>query len=369
MEKRLATWMTPESNRWSFTHVREVIPTARIARGEQALDLGESTDGALGPQAQLPESGTSIEQYLADTHTDSIVVLSDGQVRFEHYREGKAAEDLHINFSVSKSLTGLVAWALASEGAFSFTDRVADHVPEVAGSAYDVKVQSLFDMAVPLDFSEDYAMGDPRMLDYRRSTGWIPGESDGLHAFLPTLQRRADEGTQFHYASPTTDMAGWLLERVSGRRLAELYSTYVWQPIGAASDADLTVDAYGAGRAAGGVSCTTRDLARVGHHLTDGGGVFGEALLRDLHSGDAARWQAYANITDFPRGSYRNFWYVPDTDAAVLYGVGIHGQGLYIDVERRIVIAKHSSWPVPITDALHTAQYRGFRDLTALVRD
>lgn len=366
MEKRLATWMSPESNRWSFTHVREVIPTARIARGETTAELGQAAR-TLDPSTALPDLGVPLAQHLAETHTDSIVVLSDGQMRFEWYADGKTADDLHINFSVSKSLTGLVAWALAAEGAFSFTDRVTEYVPEVAGSAYDVRIQSLFDMAVPLDFSEDYAMGDPRMLDYRRSTGWIPGESNGLHAFLPTLQRRADEGAEFHYASPTTDMAGWLLERVSGRRLAELYSTYVWQPIGAASDADITVDPYGAGRAAGGISCTTRDLARVGHHLLDGGGVFGEDFLRDLHSGDAARWQAYANIADFPRGSYRNFWYVPDTDAAVLYGVGIHGQGLYVDVERRIVIAKHSSWPVPITDALHTTQYSGMRDLAALV--
>src|SRR5699024_12089328 len=137
-------------------------------------------------------------------------------VQFEWYEQGKAAEDLHINFSVSKSLTGLVAWALAAEGAFAFTDRVADHVPEVAGSAFDVEIQSLFDMAVPLDFSEDYAMGDPRMLEYRRSPGWIPGASAGPHALPPTLQRRAPDGAGFPHASPTTDMAGPGPRRVSG---------------------------------------------------------------------------------------------------------------------------------------------------------
>lgn len=188
MEKRLATWMSPESNRWAFTHVREVIPTARIARGTEAVELGEGSASQLDPSTQLPGSGTTVDAYLTGTHTDSIVVLADGQVQFEWYEQGKAAEDLHINFSVSKSLTGLVAWALAAEGAFAFTDRVADHVPEVAGSAFDVEIQSLFDMAVPLDFSEDYAMGDPRMLEYRRSTGWIPGESAGLHAFPPAAR-------------------------------------------------------------------------------------------------------------------------------------------------------------------------------------
>ena len=368
MEKRLATWMSPESNRWAFTHVREVIPTARIPRGAEAVELGEDATGRLDGSTQLPGSGTTVDAYLTGTHTDSIVVLADGQVQFEWYEQGKAAEDLHFNFSVSKSLTGLVAWALAAEGAFAFTDRVADHVPEVAGSAFDVEIQSLFDMAVPLDFSEDYAMGDPRMLEYRRSTGWIPGENAGLHAFLPTLQRRAPEGAEFHYASPTTDMAGWVLERVSGRRLADLYADYVWEPIGAQSDADVTVDDFGAGRAAGGISCTTRDLARVGHHLATSGGELVDSFIRDLWSGDAARWRSSGNLREaFPHGSYRNYWYVPDTDQRVLYAVGIHGQGLWIDLDTAVVIAKHSAWPVPITDELHATQVQGFRDLAALL--
>lgn len=362
MEKLLATWMTPESNRWAFTHVREIIPTARIAPGDAVTEL-PAASRTLDLDLPLPEAGTPLAQYLADTHTDGLVVLQDGEVRCEWYAEGKSADDLHINFSVSKSLTALAAWGLAADGAFAFDDPVTDYVPEVAGSAFDVRIQSLFDMAVPLDFSEDYAMGDPQMLDYRRSTGWIPGDSDGLHTFLPRLRRRADEGAEFHYASPVTDMAGWVLERASGQRLADLLSAHVWGPSGAASSADITLDSRGAGRAAGGVSCTTRDLARVGHRLALDGDPLVDSFVSDLATGDAARWQATANIRDFPDGAYRNYWYLPHGDARVLYGVGIHGQGLWVDRASRVVVAKHSSWPVPITDDLHTLQIRGIRDL------
>ncbi|WP_169721487.1 serine hydrolase domain-containing protein [Brevibacterium album] len=367
MEKLLATWMTPESNRWAFANVREIIPTARVARGGDTFELTEAACGAAALDAPLQSSGKTVAKYLEETATDSIVVLSGGELQFEWYAEGRTAADVHINFSVTKSLTGLIGGALAAEGAFAFTDLVVEYVPEVKGSAFDVEIQSLFDMAVPLRFSEDYAMADPRMLEYRRSTGWIPGESEGLHSFLPSLERRSPEGAEYHYASPTTDMAGWVLERAAGRRLAELFSTYIWKPIGAEFDADLTVDDYGAGRAAGGFSCSTRDLARVGHHLAAGSGLVPEAFVRDLCTGDAARWRSGAHIRDFPNGTYRNFWYVPDTSAPVLYAVGIHGQGLYVDLEKKVVIAKHSSWPVPISEEMHTAQYRGLHDIAAAV--
>lgn len=367
MTTLLASWMTPEANRWGFTHVREIIPTARVARGHSTFELGAAGRSAVTLETPLRRSGVPVGTYLESTATDSIVVLSGGELEFEWYAEDLSAHDLHINFSVTKSLTGLLGGILAAEGAFAFTDPVTKYVPEVEGSAFDVEIQSLFDMAVPLAFSEDYAMGDPRMIEYRRSTGWIPGGSDGLRAFLPTLERRAPEGSEYHYASPTTDMAGWMLERITGRRLADLYSTYIWQPIGAESDADLTLDAHGAGRAAGGLSCSTRDLARLGHHLAAGRAPVPESFVPDLFTGDAARWRTGGHIRDFSNGTYRNFWYIPDVDAPVLLAVGIHGQALYIDLDHGIVIAKHSSWPAPTDDAMRTAQFRGLEDIAAAI--
>ena len=63
----------------------------------------------------------------------------------------------HIIFSVSKSLTALLAGILAGKGLLSFGKPVVDYVPEAAGSAYaDATVQQLFDMEISVDFVEDY---------------------------------------------------------------------------------------------------------------------------------------------------------------------------------------------------------------------
>src|SRR5699024_4504299 len=141
-----------------------------------------------------------------------------------------------------KSLTGLLAGILAEEGLLNLNANVVDYVPEVQGTAFDATVQNLLDMAVSLKFSEDYAMDDPMMLEYRRATGWVPGGSgEGLHNFLQRVQNDVPQGEKFHYASPTADMMGWVLERAGNAPLAEMFSTYLWTPMGAEADGDLTV--------------------------------------------------------------------------------------------------------------------------------
>jgi hypothetical protein len=49
----LANWQDPPFNRWAFQHVRELIPTARIARGD-------------GPARPLPRAGRDIAGALRD---------------------------------------------------------------------------------------------------------------------------------------------------------------------------------------------------------------------------------------------------------------------------------------------------------------
>jgi hypothetical protein len=45
---------------------------------------------------------------------------------------------------------------------------------------------------------------------------------------------------------------------------------------------------------------------------------------------------------------YRNHWYVLDGEAPLAFGMGIHGQNLFIDRAKEIVIAKLSSQALPL---------------------
>jgi len=182
--------------------------------------------------------------------------------------------------SVSKSVTALLAGALEGAGLLDPSAPVTRYIPEADGSAFgDAQVRHLLDMTTATAFVEDYSPGED-VRRYRQSTGWYPAETGapGLHDYLLTIRKAAEHGPKFHYVSPNTDMLGWVCERAADLTYAEALSAYIWAPLGAESDADVTVDRLGAMRAAGGISMVPRDLARIGQLIVeDGLGIVPEA--------------------------------------------------------------------------------------------
>ena len=50
---------------------------------------------------------------------------------------------------------------------------------------------------------------------------------------------------------------------------------------------------------------------------------------------------------------YRSKWYIDDIDGALLFGLGVHGQYLFVDAEK-LVVANVSSGELPL-DAAHNS--------------
>ncbi len=268
----LSNWRTAPHNRWSFTHVDELISTATIAHGQATpLPQGE----ALDLDKVRLATGT-VASLLEETSTDGFLVLHKGRIVAETY-PNMTPETRHILFSVSKSVTGTLAGILVEEGKLDPDAPVVNYLPEVKNSAYrDATVRHVLDMTVDLDFVEDYLDTKSDFARYRVSTGWNPPNPDlgheGLHAFLATVKpAQSRHGETFYYASPNSDLLGWLLERASGMTFAKLLSEKIWQPMGAEADAFITIDAKGGARTAGGINATLRDLARFGELMRNGG--------------------------------------------------------------------------------------------------
>ena len=333
----LANWLDADQNHWSFRHVRELIPSARVRHGVPR-EL---------PAAHVP---ALLELVRPDENrTDSLVVLHEGKIALEWYAPDVSPDEPHILMSVTKSVTALLAGALWGEGKLDLDAPVIDYVPECAGSCFeDATVRNLLDMAVGADWVEDYSPG-PDVRAYRQTTGWYPREGNplGLHGYLCTIKKARPHGGPFYYISIDTDMLGWVCERAGGAPYAELVSKHLWVPMGAEADADLTVDRYGAPRAAGGLNVVPRDLARIGQLVAeDGGGAVPAEFIRDMREGG----NLIGDESGFAEWGYRSSWYQPRWDDGVVGAIGIYGQSLYVDPVRNVVVATQSSWPVATDD-------------------
>ena len=379
-EASLANWRDYPHSIWGFTHVDRLIPVApiRAAGNSSPLPAGASLDlGAV--QVDWNGMRLTARETLLETFTDAFLVLKDGAVAAE-YLGAQQADDRHIVFSVSKSITAALAGVLVEKGQLDLAAAVTDYVAEAAGSAYgDCTVRDVLDMTVSIRFTEDYL--DPRgdVARYRAAMGWNPPSSEaaeeGIHSFIARLPR-ADHphGHRFHYVSPNSDMLGWILERAGGAPVAELLSRHIWQPLGLAQDGYITVDGRGAARTAGGICMSIGDLARFGEMMRGQGTFYGRRIIPSgwvddiLNGGDPQAWSRGEMAALFPQGRYRAKWYVPEPSGNVLCAIGIHGQWIYIDRAAGMVAVKQSSQPVPADDAMDRQTLAMFRALARELR-
>ena len=353
----LANWRAAPFSAWSFSRVRELIPTADIPN--DPADIWELPSDLQDLSRLRIGANLDIEGYLDATFTDGFVVIHKGRIVAEDYRNSAGAQKPHILMSVSKSMLGALAGILADKGVLDTAAPVTQYLPEMKTTAWNgASVQNLLDMRAGVDFNENYEATSGAIIEYRKATGWNPLEpgevaSDLRGFFQQVTDADGPHQDRFHYVSPNTDLMAWIIERAADTRYADLMSKYLWQPMGAETSAYITVDRLGAPRAAGGMCVTVRDLARVGLLVANGGRRKGVQVLPHgwvddvLNNGDADAWQRGDFAVYFPAGPfhYRNKWYVERGDNPMLFCVGIHGQNLYVVPGQDLVIAKMSSRP------------------------
>jgi len=356
----LDNWQEAPFNRWGFLHVRELIPTANISRGETPVYELPRAERDLGDLAFEHEGGpVTFSQMLEATFTDGVIVVNRGKVIYESYADGMTPSTTHLLMSVSKSLTATLAGVLVGQGKLDTEATVPEYVDELRGTSWEgCTVQHLLDMRSGTRFDEsdyDNLESDGRLFEEVMS--WRPRVHadlpDNLCEYIAGLENQRDHGGPFEYRSILTEVLGWVLERCGGDRFSEMFSREIWSRIGAEHDAEITVDSRGFAVADGGICTTLRDLARFGLMHLQGGEIAGRRVLPEpwvqrLLSPDPELMEAFAGSSeahDYPDGFYHDKWWVIDANRGIYSGYGINGQQLLIHRPSSTVVVKFSTWP------------------------
>lgn len=372
----IGNWRLHPQSQWAFQHVRELMPTAAIERTTSTTKpLSTKLADLVNINVESPAGDRSLKKLLTESHTDSLIVLHHGTVVTEWHAPNSNPNNPHILFSISKSITAILAGILEEKGYIDSDNLVADYLPLVKGSVYgNCTVRHLLDMSVALDFEENYTDENSEYVQYRIATGWNPidqaAPGPGLEAFLYGL-KQTDEvhGHRFLYRSPNTDLLGLVLERAAVSPLPELLSRHLWKPMGAETEAYITLDHFGTSRAAGGICVTLHDLARTGQLFLENGQVDGHQVIPSTwiedtcNNGDQAAWDRGNYKHKLPNGKYRNQWYQTGDCDKSISARGIHGQLLYINPSRSVVIAKLACQPEPLNDAMTASFMSAFEQI------
>lgn len=368
----LDDWLRPEHIGWSVRHARELVPTERIRSSAEPRELPERLEPTLLDLTIDAHDGPVVlHDLLHDRERDAVVVLHRGELVLEWLAPGVRRDEQHLTFSITKSVTGLLAGALSSRGLLDLEAYAADIVPEVAGSAFaTATVRQIMDMEASFAFVEDYTPG-PDLTAYRHAAGWYPAPpgAPALREYIATRQPDGPHGERFRYLSPAIDLLGWICAQSAGTTWAEAVERYLWQPAGTELGAHVTLDREGTPRSAGGMSALPRDVARLGQIVAErGAGLVSEEFVDDLlRNGHREQWARGDFASMWSEGAYRSCWYTPNIDSDVALGMGIHGQMLYVDVPREVVVVILSSWSDPDDEQWHLDNHAVARTLAHAV--
>jgi CubicO group peptidase (beta-lactamase class C family) len=347
------------ATRWSFNHWRELRPTVAVWRGRGPVSelprAERDLDGLVF--TMLTGEKMTFKDAVAKTFADGILVLHKGRVVYEKYVGEGAPERPHIAMSVTKSFVGTLAAALAAEGQLDPSAPVTKYVPELKDSAYgDATVRQVMDMTSGVRFSENYSDPKAEVYDYARSGGMLPVGPDyqgprTFYDFLVSAKKEGEHGRQFVYKTVNAEVLAWIVKRASGRSLADLLSTTVWQKLGAESDAYFHVDRVGSESGGGGLNTTLRDLARFGEMMRNKGAYNGQqivpaAAVEEIERGGDKALFAAAGYKTLPGGSYKDMWWISHNAHGAYMARGIYGQGIYIDPKAEMVIVRYASHPI-----------------------
>lgn len=290
---------------------------------------------APGP-ANMP---AGFADWVADRGVTSVVVLRRGEVAFEEYYLGTGPDDLRVSWSLAKSFLGtLFGISVANGEIASIDDPVTTYVPALVGSAYDgASLRNLLNMASGVDFDEDYG----NFFSDINRMGRTIALGGSLDRFAAGLDARVNPpGTQYRYVSMDTHVLGMALRGATGQSVPDLMNARIFTPLKLEKDPYYLTDSTGTAFVLGGLALTTRDYARFGQMVLNGGRAGGAQVVPEAWIDEMTRPTAPKGPNGGPGGGFGYQWWIPkDPRPGEVFARGLYGQFLWIDRSAGVVIA------------------------------
>lgn len=298
------------------------------------LRAGDPSPLPHGPDAPMPDG---FERWIEARAVTGVVVLDRGQIVHESYHLGTGPDDLRISWSVAKSALSLLMGILHHDGTIPDLDApVTDYAPSLADSAYQgATIRQVLQMASGVAFDEDYL--DPHS-DINRMGRVLAlgGTMDGF-SVGQTVQR-GPAGADWQYVSIDTHVLGMVIRGATGRDISDLMEEHLFIPLGLERAPYYLTDGHGVEFVLGGLNLTTRDYARLGQMVAQGGEWQGQQIV-------PAEWIDESTAPSAPGGALYGYqWWLPENPVpGEFYARGVYGQFLWIDQNREVVIAVNSA--------------------------
>ncbi|MEM9029608.1 MAG: serine hydrolase [Pseudomonadota bacterium] len=277
------------------------------------------------------------------SNVHSVLVVRHGTLAFEHYRTGDderwgaplpdvahAADVKHDIRSVTKIITGLLVGCAIEAKLLPgidmpFFDALPDYADLRTADKDGIQIRYLLTMSAGLAWDENGPVNDPNHGEFR-----LWHSDDRIRtALAPNLV--AAPGATWTYSGGCTALLGAILERATGQPLDAFADAALFAPL-AISDVEWARHRDNAPSASGGLRMRSRDLAKVGQCVIDGGRWQGRQLIPASWITESLSPQIGCHDRLFYYGYH--WWLgrslVKRADVAWAAGIGLGGQRLFV---------------------------------------
>lgn len=327
----------------NFGRMADFFPTNTMQAADTPFNFADGATISLPANFSYNGNLENTADFLQSTDTSALLVIHQGQVRFEQYWLTGGRDVNWLSMSMAKSFIATGIGIAVDAGLINIDKPITDYVPSLQGSAYDqVKIIDILQMSSGAGWNEDYSDAES---DIAR-LGRILALGGSLDEFVATLKREHPPGTINHYNSADSQALGMLLARATGKSVNQYLEEKIWQPLGMESPGYWLVDDHGVEMAFAGVNATARDYAKLGELYRLKGKWQGKQLV-------AADWIEKSTTIQaphlrpglnkaFPLG-YGYQWWIPAGTEGEFSAIGVYNQFIYINPSRDLVIVKLSA--------------------------
>ncbi len=278
----------------------------------------------------------SLTKTLEETETVAFLMLKNDSVVQEHYWKGYNKTSYSNSFSMSKSVIGMLIGVAIGEGKIkSIDDKVLTYLPEIKGKFADkLTIRHLLMMSSGSSWDESYSSA------FSITTEAYYGFD--LAKTMAKVTVDEEPGKLYNYKSGDSEWLGMIIEKATGKKVAEYASEKLWKPVHANLPALWSLDKKdGQEKCYCCLNSNARDFSRIGTLYLHQGNWKGTQLV------DSA-WVKYATTANMLPGQdgsttnfYANHWWVyPDAEMNIFYARGLNGQYIIVIPSKNIVMVR-----------------------------
>ena len=241
----------------------------------EIINTSNPKDWILHTNYNNYKEDSSFEEFNSEMETSAFLIIENDSLLVEKYYDGYDDSSMTNSFSMSKTILSLILGKAIEDGFIKGLDqKVIEFIPELKGKfAKDVRIIDLAQMSSGLKWNE--ATFNP--FSVIAKTYFV----DDLNKLILDQPFETTPGKKFDYSSGNTQFLSIVIERATGKKIAEYFSENFWQKMNAQNDALWQLDSFESGNVKA-FCCfisTAKDISRIGKLYLNNGDWNGTRLI------------------------------------------------------------------------------------------